>query len=106
MLYEVNIWDMASYLIEAESEEEAKMIASDFWIERCPHFNVEPLKSEDEFGERGNIFDYLAELLEHRATDEGRDSQMCIAYNNALTMLIYAMRNDWTALEDFDDREI
>ena len=105
MLCEVNVWDMASYPIEAESEEEAKMIASDFWVERCPHFNAEPIKSECEFGEKGNIFHYLIDLLSHRATDEERDSQMRLAYDNALTMLTYAMLNDWTALGQFDDRE-
>lgn len=102
MFYNVNVWDRASYTVEAHSKEQAENLASEFWAERAPHTRTEVVG--DEYEITNDIFDYLYEILEAKAKDENIDFKQRLAYDNIKDMLISALRNDWRALKQFDDR--
>lgn len=48
--------------------------------------------------------DYVANILEYRATDKSRDASARMAYNSALTMLLYAMQGQSEIISQFDER--
>ena len=54
------------------------------------HFEVNP------------CFPLLLEILERRASDEGRDAWSRVAYDNALQMVQYALDGDMECLSQFN----
>jgi hypothetical protein len=100
--YSVNIWDRAFYLIGANSLKEAEEIAMEYFNERKPHILSTVTKDIEKDSE--DIFDYLYSIIEHRAEDENRTIGVRCAYESVLSMLHYALRNDWNALQNFDER--
>lgn len=100
--YIVAIWDRATYEVEAENAECAELQAQEWFNERKPNISISEDIENNEC--KGDIFDYLLEIFEHRAEDDERDMNMRLVYANAVTMLEYALRNDWATLKQFDDR--
>lgn len=98
--YTVEIWDRAIYEVDAETSEYAELQAQEWFAERKPNITI-----SEGTENAGDIFDYLLDILAHRAKDDERDINMRLAYDNALTMLAYALHNDWVSLGQFDDRD-
>lgn len=48
--------------------------------------------------------DYMANILEYRATDKNRDASARMAYNSALIMLLSAMQGKSEIISQFDER--
>lgn len=97
--YTVQIWDRAIYEVDAENAECAELQAQEWFNERKPN-----ITTNESTENARDIFDYLLDILAHRTKDDERDINMRLAYDNALTMLIYALHNDWVSLGQFDDR--
>lgn len=100
--YSVNVWDRAFYLINADSLKEAEERALEFFGERKPFISSTVTKDFEKDSE--DIFDYLYSIIESRANDENRNTDVRHAYESVMSMLYYALRNDWNALGQFDER--
>ena len=48
------------------------------------------------------LIDQVLKILEKRATDESRPIEMRMAYDSALIMLIYALKEDGAAVAQVD----